>query len=133
MKYTLSNGQQKELLLRGQPLLIAIPLDRAVIDDGDDAAAMQHAAESLVCPPGIRIVSARVDEIIVGAPSRHDWPPQTLAEWLGPIVPGDRPSTNPLLTSHVVVLAIVAGPTERHDRKPPAWPGGPIKLPEYHP
>lgn len=35
MPYTLSNAQQKELLVRGQPLLIALPLER----EGDVEAA----------------------------------------------------------------------------------------------
>jgi hypothetical protein len=38
MKFALSNAQQKQLLLRGQPLLIALPLQR---DCETDAAAAQ--------------------------------------------------------------------------------------------
>lgn len=132
VKFTLSNAQQQDLLIRGQPLLIALPLDRAAIADETDAEAMQHARESIVLPPGVIIASAEVDEVTVAAPSKTAWPPESLSHWVGSIVPCGKPSRAWLLTRHVVVLAIVRGLAERHPLKPPAWPGGKLQLPEHH-
>lgn len=121
LRYSLSSSQQKELLIRGQPLLIAVPMRK---DCDSDEAATQLAREWLLLPDGVRVVSAQVQEIEVeaalkGADRRN------LTEVLGTIL-GDRANRENavVLTRHVVLLAIVRGPQERHPLKSPQWPGG---------
>lgn len=125
MPYTLSNAQQKELLVRGQPLLIALPLPQS--DPETDAEALREARRLLVVPEGVQIVSAQINETWVESPTKHEWPPQTLAQWLGAIVPDgrlDQVASWQVLSRHVLIVALVRGPAERQPLKAPQWPGG---------
>lgn len=128
MPYTLSNAQQKELLVRGQPLLIALPLPRS--DPETNARALAEARRLLVLPEGVRIVSAEVDEVWVQAPERHPWPAESLTQWLGPIVGeaalGQVPAET-LIVRHVAILALVRGPADRHPLTSPQWPNGALR------
>jgi len=124
MKFSLSSSQQKELLIRGAPLLIAIPLQRD--DDNDsDAAALQLAREWLLLPDGCRIVSSRFDEIEV-APQ-----PSPTAKNLTTLL-GElwryRAAARPLfIVRHVVIMSVVRGPQERHIVGVPQWANGPLR------
>lgn len=128
MKFSLSNSQQKSLLIRGQPLQIALPMDRSEVDDLDQRAALQHAAEMLILPAGTRLDAAVVDELDV-APPVNRATPQTLTEWIGAIVdPEQTPAW--LICRHVVIIATIQGPAVRHPAADPQWPGGKLVLPQ---
>lgn len=131
MQFSFSETQKKDLLVRGQPLLIAIPLDRQT-DIQTDSEALQHAKKTLIFPDGVRVKSATVDEVAISTPQAHTWPPERLTNWLGDIViEGKLQETRAFLISvHVVVLALVCGPEERHPFRSPQWPNGILRLPE---
>lgn len=122
MKFSLSSSQQKSLLIRGQPLLIALPMQR---DCETDEAARQLAAEWLVLPAGCRIVSASIQEIEVEPPRKPST--ESLPTLLGAIL-RDAPGTPWLITRQVVIITLVRGPDERHNPSAPMWPGGKLAV-----
>lgn len=124
-RFTLSSSQQKELLVRGQPLLIAVPMRQ---DCESDQAATQLAREWLVLPANCRVVSAQVQEIEVSAQIAPRGG-ETLADLLGSILRDDADrSQHRLVCRHVVLMALVRGPEDRHPLKVPQWPGGKINV-----
>lgn len=122
MKFSLSSSQQKELLIRGKPLLIALPMQR---DCETDEAATELAREWLLLPDGCWIVSARVQEIEVAPPDRPEW--KTLTDLLGAIQRDQSESRAALITRHVVIVALVRPKQERHPLGVPQWANGPLR------
>ena len=126
MKFSLSMSQQKELLIRGKPLLIAIPLQ---VDCDNDEQATRRAKECLLLPDGCWIVSAEIREVEVIPKANPKW--DNLTTLLGGIR-GPQNNFRPLLVvRHVAIVAIVREKQERHPLGIPQWANGTIDLPHY--
>ena len=115
MKYRLSNNQKKELLIRSQPLAIAIPAPRDVPEDPaellqwardafEEGQYVTHAERDDVCviPSGAADFSGMIGAIV------NDDPP-TFAWWVDCIICHLDPTTPP-----------------RHQRKKLQWPAAAV-------
>jgi len=109
--FRLSNRQQKELLIRGQRLLIALP-----VAANEDADLMRLAAD-LLPEHASHIVSAELADVTVARTAGNA---QGLGQWMGEITAS--PSHRAISYS---VVAIVV--TLEHGRvageQPLQWPG----------
>lgn len=114
IRYRLSTSQQKELLIRGSQLSIAIPWDfdrvlAPTVDDVRDVLEVDPA----------HIVDADTDEILV-AVSTAGRRANTLGDLLGTIV--DESTPDSLVCTHAVVVAtLCAVPQPRHHVRT-QWP-----------
>lgn len=124
-KYSLSNTQMRELVGRGQPLLLALPLDR---ECDSEETARHLAAEWLMLPQGFRVVAVRVAEVAVSVPTEPYPDAPSLIQRYGPII---RRDADPLLTRRIETCRVIVAEVQK-GRKPksisplktPQWPGG---------
>lgn len=109
--FRLSNRQQKELLIRGQRLLIALPATT------EEDADLMHLAAALLPEHASHIVSAELADVTVARTAGHA---NGLSQWMGEIT--ESPSHRAI--SYSVVSIVV---TLEHGRvageQPLQWPG----------
>lgn len=83
--YTLSNGQRKELMVRGRPVMIALPAPPIEVDDPIDWAKSMLPADLRQC-----VVSAELREVRVDPTGSRENPPTVLPHIMGSIVTDDH-------------------------------------------
>jgi hypothetical protein len=115
MQYRLSNAQQKELLIRGQQLTIAVPTL-----DTDDADIARQFAERSLPEVSEHIADAWVQLIRVALPGAG----KGLTGKLGVILPeGALPKSEQITVNVEVCLVSLRPPRCRGELKKVQWPG----------
>jgi hypothetical protein len=112
--YALSSRQKKSLLVRGTPLLIALPLPATPPDD-----LLAHARAAITGVEPSLIVSATEEEILVQLPALAGT--KSLASIFGEICDRAAPNLPEPLTV-VVIVARLEPRGSRHKPDPIAWP-----------
>ena len=114
LTYVLSNGQRKELLVRGRPVLIALPAPPIDVEDPIDWARS-------MLPADLRgdVVSAEECEVRATPLRGRTHPPTTLTHLLGDIVDVERTIWT---ACHQVVLVRLEHGKPRGPATSPMWP-----------
>lgn len=115
IKYHLSNGQEKELILRGQQLQIALPVPPHEVDDPADWARSVLDEDIAEC-----VTAAVEDEVWCVAPAVTARSNSTLSAHWGSIT--GEPAGK--LSLRVVVILVTLTPTRRFRGTRPgiSWP-----------
>jgi len=112
MRFRLSNAQRKDLLIRGTPLAVALPVP---VTDPDDW--FEWARKSL-CEEGIYVAGVDVQTITVAPPSGAG-----LTGIIGRIVHDDAANADVLTWGVEVLVCDLDPPTKpRQPRKRLQWP-----------
>lgn len=115
IKYSLSNRQQKELLIRGQTLRIAIPIHV----DGDDHDWLGYARRSMIADHAQYISGAEPD--VLWTDLSHGIGGTGVSSVLGRIV--DYANDARLPVSVEVVICELTPPVTPRGAQPLQWPG----------
>ena len=115
-EYRLSNGQQKELIIRGQELTILIPMP---VDGPSDLCDIVE--QSLPELPADVAINCAVNLIAVAMPGTG--PSDSVGAVIGRILDGRRPRQSDIVVQISCVVATLTPPRCRGSFKKRQWPG----------